>query len=132
MRLAILILVSQFESFRGADGNWLGQQQLLIMGGKQRLAIADHIKDANDPLPDDMPLDEGDNEQGQAMELLRQELVQARAELKEKDADIQELQTLVEALTETVNQLQGQYDEEVMIEEEGVEDPNLIGGDGQG
>ncbi|MDH3978459.1 MAG: SulP family inorganic anion transporter [Gammaproteobacteria bacterium] len=31
--LAILILLSQFDSFRGADGNWLAVEQLAVMAG---------------------------------------------------------------------------------------------------
>ncbi|MFT5398127.1 MAG: SulP family sulfate permease, partial [Gammaproteobacteria bacterium] len=38
--LAILILLSQFESFRGADGNWLSQEQLIVMGALALLTMA--------------------------------------------------------------------------------------------
>jgi SulP family sulfate permease len=38
--LAILILVSQFESFRAPDGNWLANEQLMVMGGLAFLTMA--------------------------------------------------------------------------------------------
>lgn len=37
--LAILILISQFESFRAVDGSWLPANQLMIMGGLALLTM---------------------------------------------------------------------------------------------
>ncbi len=37
--LAILILLSQFESFRSVDGSWLATEQLIIMGGLTLLTM---------------------------------------------------------------------------------------------
>jgi SulP family sulfate permease len=38
--LAILILFSQFESFRAPDGDWLANEQLIVMGGLAFLTMA--------------------------------------------------------------------------------------------
>ncbi len=38
--LAILILISQFESFRAADGGWLPANQLMVMGGLALLTMS--------------------------------------------------------------------------------------------
>ncbi len=38
--LAILILFSQFESFRAPDGTWLASEQLIVMGGLALLTMA--------------------------------------------------------------------------------------------
>lgn len=37
--LAIVILISQFKSFKSVDGNWLASDQLLIMGGLALLTM---------------------------------------------------------------------------------------------
>ncbi len=38
--LAILILMAQFDSFRDANGNWLDNNQLIVMGGLALLTMA--------------------------------------------------------------------------------------------
>lgn len=85
------------------------------------------VADANDQLIHDVSQDVSEDTAGQEIERLKRQLAQARVELKDKDKDIQALQDLVEALTQTVNQLQGQNDEDAMLDDEGLQDPNLLG-----
>lgn len=85
------------------------------------------VADANDQLLHEVSQDVSHDTAGQEVEQLKQQLIQARLEMKEKDKDIQELQDLVEALTQTVNQLQGQNDEDTILDDEGMQDPNLLG-----
>jgi archaellum component FlaC len=68
---------------------------------------------------------------GQEIEQLKQQVLLARTEIREKDRDIQELQTLVEALTQTINQLQGLEMEAVLSDVGAVQDVNELEGDVQ-
>ncbi|MDH3977803.1 MAG: SulP family inorganic anion transporter, partial [Gammaproteobacteria bacterium] len=51
--LAILILMSQFESFKSPDGSWLPTEQLVIMGGLAfiTMAIIHHFPKATKAVP---------------------------------------------------------------------------------
>jgi len=86
------------------------------------------VPDVNDLLIHDVSQEASMGLEGKEVEQLKQQLLQARQELKEKDKDIQELQDLVEALTQTLNQLQ----ENAILDDGGIQDPNPLGIDAQG
>ncbi|MCF7974847.1 MAG: hypothetical protein K9N55_13595 [Phycisphaerae bacterium] len=82
------------------------------------------VAEANDPVVSVEPQAVSDDP-AKDIETLKQQLLLARTEIQEKDKDIQALQNLVEALTHTVNQLQGLAVEEVIPEEE-MQDSNAL------
>jgi len=90
------------------------------------------VTDVNDLLGHDVSQDMSEDMEGPEIEQLRLQLLQARADLKEKDKDIQELQDLVEGLASTVNQLQEQYDADAVLDDGAIQDPNLAEIDAQG
>ena len=84
---------------------------------------------ADAPVVNAEPRVVSDDPARQEIEKLKQQLLLARTEIREKDRDIQELQTLVEALTQTINQLQGLEMEAVLSDEGALQDANELESD---